>query len=150
MTTTFLVNATFAQNNREVKISLRQRVRERIFFCADIIISYVLHRFIFVIVVEDDEMEATSRLFRCLLKRNKNDRDINCRSRTRCRCRSEILTPPPLVDRPQYRKELLVTLYQKGKRLLQKNNHALLCILSNKQLDTSAYVTERYFSIFLS
>ena len=48
--------------NREVKISLRQRERERNLF---VLMSSVLVRalpgFIFVIVVVDDEMEATSR-----------------------------------------------------------------------------------------
>ena len=33
-------------------------------------------RFIFVIVVVDDEMEATSRSSLCVQKRNENDRDI--------------------------------------------------------------------------
>ena len=53
---------------REVKISLRQRqrVRERNFVCADIIISCVLPGFLFVNVVVDDEMEATSRSSLCV------------------------------------------------------------------------------------
>ena len=45
-------------------------------FGADIIISCVLLGFIFVIVVVDDEMEATSCSSRCLQKRNKNNSDI--------------------------------------------------------------------------
>ena len=73
---------------REVKISLRQRVRGRN-FCSDIFISCVIPGLLFVIVVVDDEMEAMSRSF---VYENvmKTTAIFHCRSRTRCR--SEILT----------------------------------------------------------
>ena len=45
--------------------------------CADIIISCVLPGFLFVVVVVDDEMEATSRVQeRCVQERNENDSDV--------------------------------------------------------------------------
>ena len=79
-------------NIKEVTISLRQgqRVRERIFLSADIIISCVLSGFLFVIVVVDDEMEAMSRSYICVQDVTKTIAICLCRSRTRCR--SEILT----------------------------------------------------------
>ena len=49
---------------------------ENEFLCAGIIISYVLPGFIFVFILVDDEMKATSRSSRCLQKRNENDSDI--------------------------------------------------------------------------
>ena len=66
------------ENNREVNFSLRQRqrVREHFFLCADIIISCVIHRFLFVIVVVVNEMEAMSRSSLCVQKSNENDSDI--------------------------------------------------------------------------
>ena len=42
----------------------------------NIIISCVLPGFIFLIVVVDDEIEATSRSSRCLQKRNEKDSDM--------------------------------------------------------------------------
>ena len=45
--------------------------------CADIIISCVLPGFLFVIIVVDDEMEAMSRSYLCVQKRNENDNDIS-------------------------------------------------------------------------
>ena len=55
-----LSHKAYKTDNREVKISLRQRQRER-FLCVDVIISCVLPGFLFVIVVVDDEMEEISR-----------------------------------------------------------------------------------------
>ena len=49
---------------------------ENEFLCADIIISCVLPWFIFVNVVVDDKMEATTRSSLCVQKRNENDSDI--------------------------------------------------------------------------
>ena len=49
---------------------------ENDFLCADIIIYCILPGFIFVVVVVDDEMEATSRSSLCVQKRNENDSDI--------------------------------------------------------------------------
>ena len=45
--------------------------------CADMIISCVLPGFLFVIVVVDDEIEAMSRSYLCVQKRNENDSDIS-------------------------------------------------------------------------
>ena len=63
--------------NREVKISLRHRHTRTKFLCVDIIISCVLPRFLLVIVVLDDEMEAMSHSSLCIQKRNENDSDIS-------------------------------------------------------------------------
>ena len=52
---------SFASRIWEDKISLRQRQREQLFVCADVIIYCVLPWFLFVIVVVDDKMEAMSR-----------------------------------------------------------------------------------------
>ena len=46
------------------------------FLCADIIISCVLPGLLFVIVVVNGEIEATSRSSLCVQKRNENDSDI--------------------------------------------------------------------------
>ena len=74
--TLFFKFSSILVHNREVKISLRQRqrVRERIFLCADIFISYVIPGFIFVIVVVDDEVEAMSRSSICVQNRNEKKR----------------------------------------------------------------------------
>ena len=64
-------------DNREVKISLRQRVRERNVCVLTYVISCVLPGFLFVIVVVDDEMEATSRSSLCVKKLYENDSDIS-------------------------------------------------------------------------
>ena len=74
-----IIYSSVIHNIREVKISLRQRqrVQERNYLCADIIISCVLPVFLFVIVLEDDEMVAMSHSSLCVQKGNQNDNDIS-------------------------------------------------------------------------
>ena len=63
-------------NNREVKISLRQRQRLRERNLCVLTSSCVFPWFLFGIVVVDDEREATSRSSLCVQKGNENDSDI--------------------------------------------------------------------------
>ena len=65
-----------SRRNKEAKISLRQRVRERNVCVLTSSYFSVIPGFLFGIVVVDDEMEAMSRSSLCVQKSYENDSNV--------------------------------------------------------------------------